>query len=234
MANVELKGLDDVKSMLLALEGEWKTASDTAQTRMAYHIMNAEKLQMVGDLDRPTPFSLNSLRYKAAGKPGLPGAPAVEGAAVYFDTPFGSVAGLEPEEWLGVQSVGGSTAGPRASELFLQAEGLMPAGMVWAPGPAAKIDGYGNVDGNQVREMMAALRLGSFAKPNYIVIGGDGAEVAVLYRDSSGNWSPFLYFIDRQQYADRFDFYGRADLEAELYFVTYLDEEVTAALRRLP
>ena len=54
MSSLQISGIDEVRTMLLALGGEMKSAGDKAQNTMAYQIMGAEKLEMIADLDAPT------------------------------------------------------------------------------------------------------------------------------------------------------------------------------------
>ena len=246
MASVSLNGLEEVQAMLLALGGELKTAGDKAQTRMAYQIREAAVAQMVGDLDRPTPFSLGGglsqagPRYKAAGK--LPtatessaGAPSIEGAAVYFRAPFGGP-GLEPDEYLGVHVIGADsarlTAGPRASEKWLQMLGWMRPDQVWVPDKAVKLDNYGNVSGNTILAMMADIKPAGVAGDNFAPIGKPPDIRGVRARIGDG-WYPFLWFVSRRSYSARYDFYGRADAEVQYGFKQILDDEITYALRKL-
>lgn len=237
MAGVEIRGLAEVQQMLKDLPAYLKEAGDKAQTRMAYQIREGAIAQMVGDLDRPVPWSLKNVLYKAAGKI-KEGAPNVEGAAVYFGPTFGD-AGLEPSEWLGVQMLdvpGGTTAGPRASETTLRNMRILPEGKVWAPDKAAKLDAYGNVDGNTIRAMITDLYRAPDGKgSNFFVLGGllpDGNPRGIFAKTGRA-WLPFLWFIDPVQYKDRFDFYGRADREVELKFKDIFDDEIRYALGRL-
>jgi hypothetical protein len=234
MASVEIRGLEGVRTMLLALGDELKAAGDKAQTTLAYQIMEGEKAQMVADIDRPTPFSLGSLRYKPAGSPGLPGAPLIDGAAVYFETPYGDVPGLEPQEWLGVQVMSGATSGPRSSELDLQGLGFLRPDYVWVPDPIIALDAYGNVSGNVIKSMIDELyRLDENGQgENFFVLGGK-ANPKGIWAKIGGTWLPFLWFVPRAQYSESFDFHGRAERETEYAWAGIYDEAIREALARL-
>jgi hypothetical protein len=227
---LQITGLDEVRAMLAGLAIELKDASDKAQTRLAYTIMLAEKDQMDQDLDRPTPWSKGALRYKAAGKPPIDdSAPLIDGAAVYFVTPFG-IPGLQQEEWLGVQALSGQTAGPKRSELALQALGALARDYVWVPDPAVKLDTYGNVPGTTIQSMLAALKTG--ATGNWALWGPKDKPLGVR-ANIGGDWVPYLWFVPRKTYRARWDFYGRAERETDQHFVSLFNEEVQRALDRL-
>lgn len=243
-ASIELRGLDDVRSLIAALGEEMKSVNKYSQNTMAYQLWLAEKDQMRADIDRPNPFSVGALAYKKFGEPGGPGAPAVEGAAVHFKMPFGTSEGLEEDEYLGVQTLSGKTAGPRASELKLREWGYLPDGYVWVPDPSVRLDRYGNVDGNVIKKMLEQLQIG-YKGSNFRVLytGNPPRPRGVLTRSGtriSGTdqitnevWVPFLWFVSRRDYRAIFDFYGRADREVNARFETIWSEQVQKALQRL-
>jgi hypothetical protein len=228
---IEIKGLNDVRSMLAALGGEMEAVNKYAQNQMAYELWVAEKEQMRTDIDRPNPFSIGALRYKRYGDPGGAGAPAVVGAAVHFAIPFGGSPGLEADEYLGVQQLSGQTAGPRASEVRLRQLGYLPDGYVWVPDPAVSLDRYGNVKGSVVQSMLAELAKGTSGQ-NFFVMGWPGRPRGIFARVGD-NWLPFLWFVSRRDYRAIFDFYGRADTEIESRFESIWGEQVNRALQRL-
>ena len=237
--SIELRGLNPVKELLAGLGGELGKASELAQNKMAYEIAQAEKEQMRTDLDRPTPWTVGSLRYKKVGASPV-GAPKVEGAAVYFETPWGYSDGLGADEWLGVQILGGSTAGPKRSEARLQMLGWMPRDKVWVPAVGTRLDRYGNVPGSLISDMLSNLGANPYgrnADPSavrvrYLLVGEPGREEGV-FQKLGGDWVPFLWFVDRETYRKRFDFYGRADREVRQGFAKILDTYLDKALGRL-
>ena len=241
MAYIDIKGLDSVKSMLAALTGELETASKYAQNSLAAQIREGEQAEMQADLDRPTPWAMGSLRYKQAGATSpSPAAPNVEGAAVFFETNFGYKAGLEAEQYLGVQIEGGVTAGPKRSERILQRAGVISSDVVWVPAREAPLDSYGNVPGSIISDMLSTLGLNPYGRTKdqrYALIGPKGAAVAVIWRPTIGGyagntWLPLLYFVPRAHYDARYDFYGRADKEVAIKWQGIYDKYVKIALEK--
>jgi len=237
MAGVEIKGLDGVKALLAGLSGELKKVGDQAQNQMAYEIYAAEKDQMRADLDRPTPWSVGSVRYKKVGTrvSSWFGAPKIEGAAVGFEDPFGYQSGLEPERYLGVQIVGGVTAGPKRSELQLQQLGVMPKGTVWVPDRRVAVNAYGNIPGQvfvsiywDLKQSLPDHRRGK----NWAVIGPKGKELGIIAK-VGGEWVPYLWFVPRAKYSKRYDFYGRAEREAASRMPSILSDKLDAAVERM-
>lgn len=205
---------------------------------MAYEIAQAEKAHMRQDLDRPTPWTVGSLRYKKVDA-SPSGAPRVKGAAVYFEKPWGAD-GLGAEEWLGVQILGGTSAGPKRSEVRLQSLGWTPKDKVWVPAVGTRLDRYGNVPGSLISDRLSNLGANPYgrtadpsgAKTRYLLIGEPGREEGV-FRKLRGEWQPFLWFVDRERYRARFDFYGHADREVLLRYGGILDYLVDQALHNL-
>lgn len=227
---VTIRGLDNVRALLAGLDDQIDRISQRAQNQMAFELRRAEQEQMRTDLDRPSAWSVRALVYKKAGAIGGPGAPDTPGAAVYFNTPFGAP-GLQETEWLGVQAVAGRTAGPRRSERAFQALGLIRPGVVWVPGPAAKLDASGNLRGSVIKAILADLQKPRGKGRKYAAIGTPPDCRAILAK-GNGQWTPLLYFVPRPSYRKRYDFHGRADREVATRFPVILNEQLDLVLVR--
>lgn len=223
--------------MLLELGPGLIEVNEKAQNRLAYALMQAERDQAKSSLDRPTPYSISSIAYKKVGATSFSvggltvPTPAIPGAGVFVGDLFGR-GGASAEHYLGVQIFGGKTAGPRGSELALQALNMMPSGTVWVPAPGTGLDAYGNVSGTAIRSMLADLRANGRRGENFVVIGQPGDERAV-FTQVAGEWHPFLYFIQPATYTDRYGFYERADAEVAQQFPGIMNEELDRALERI-
>jgi len=245
MSALDISGITEVKAMIAELGGEFQTAGRYAQNAMAYDVMQAEKEQMRTDLDRPTAWSLGALRYKRADGPEKPAPPPgviepkVQGAAVYMIDFFSTESKVDPEAWLGVQIVGGKTAGPRRSENTLRMYGWIPPGKVWVPAVGAPRNASGDVPGSLISDMLTNLGANPYGKKargttetKYVLIGEPGKEEGV-WRLVGGAWQPFLWFVDPADSRPRWDFYGRADREIRLKFQGYLERYLDIALQKL-
>ena len=233
--SIRLDGLESVRAMLAALGGTLNEAQRLSQNRMAYEIYIAEKDQMKTDLDRPTPWSVGSLRYKKAGseETNLGDAPDVPGSAVYMANAFRAGSRVGPDEWLGVQITGGQTAGPRRSEKLMRSIGILPANKVWVPARNVKLNQYGNVNGSVIARMLMDLQLG-FVKTktkNFALYGPKGNPWGVITKIGD-TWYPFLYFMDRRTYRPRFEFFERADREVSSQWQTIWEGYVQKALEK--
>jgi hypothetical protein len=233
---IEIRGLDDVRSMLAALGGEMEAVNKYGQNKMAYELMLAEREQMKTDLDRPNPWSVGSVRYKQYGVSAI-AAPDIKGAAVYMLDQFASGSRVGQDEYLGVQILGGKTAGPRRSEKVLNAARIVPKGKVWVPAAGVSLDRYGNIPGARFSEMLTDFGLNPYAIPSetfarYVPIGPKGNAVGI-FRKLRGKFQPFIWFVDPKTYTSRYDWYGRADREVDARFAAIWDDQVSRALRRL-
>lgn len=231
--DLRMEGVDQVKALLATLKGDLPKVAERAQNAMVYQLMLAEKEQMRADLDRPTPWSVGALRYKKVGKPTAL-EPKTDGAAVYMADAFAVGSRVGPNEWLGVQILGGKTAGPKRSEKLMQSIGILKADHVWVPDRAVKLDQYGNVKGSTMSALITDLGLNPYARTkdkHFCLIGKP--PVGVLARVASGGeslWLPFLWFVPRKTYRARFGFYRRADKEIAAQLPAIINEKLTRVL----
>lgn len=237
MSGFRVTGLNGVKSMLAALNGDMENVSKYSQNKLAYTIWNAEKDEMRADLDRPTPYSLGSIIYKkynesalvVGGGDGFTIGTTIKGAGVFvMSRPRGKQAG--EIDYLGVMILGGKTAGPKRSEVIL--EPWMPRDHVWVPSEWATKDHYGNIPGATFSAMLTALGLGQVnpVKKNWRLIGGREGQRGYrgVAKKVGRRWVPWIWFVPRQTYDRHWDFYIRADQEIddhwESIYAFYLDK----------
>ena len=123
-------------------------AQSLIANRMAQVVKSNELAVMKARFDRPTPFSLNSLKLT----PGRKGKPE---ARVWFKdwAPKGTPA----DKYLRPEAFGGERSQKR-SERALIARGYMTKTQYLVPASAARLDAYGNVSRGQVVQILSALR----------------------------------------------------------------------------
>ena len=225
---ITIRGLDDVRALIAGLGDDLAGVQVAAQNKMAYELMLAERDQMRTDIDRPTPFSVSAVSYKKADATEafsrVWGAPKGEGAAVFMQNAFAQGSRVGPDEYLGVQVVGGQTAGPRRSEKALRMAGVIPEGKVIVPAKGVKLNRYGNLEGGVIARMLMDFGMNPYAQTkdkNFALFGPRGNAKGVLARvldRGESTWLPYLYFVSRRSYRKRFDFYGRGDREVSARF----------------
>lgn len=238
---IEIRGLADVRALLAGLGDDLPEVQRKAQDKMAYELMVAERDQMRKDLDRPTPFSVSAVAYKKTDvSAAVFGGPREGGAAVFMHDAFArqGAGRVGPDQYLGVQVVGGLTAGPRRSEKLLQAAGILPAGKVWVPAKGVKLNRYGNIEGGVIARILMDLGQNPYARTktrNFALFGPKGNPAGILAKVSDGGetaWMPYLLFVDRRTYRKRFDFYGRGDREVAARFKDIWGYYLDKALER--
>ena len=156
--NINMHGLEKAKQELVARfsDRRLRAAMATAATRTVRELAKGWQQQMQQAFDRPTPATLRSVRTTMATSASLQAEVAVKDVA--------SVGGTAPVEWLRPEETGGAR-GLKKFEAALQAQGSMPHGWRAVPGPAAKLDGYGNVSRSQIVQVIA--QLGAKFSPGY-------------------------------------------------------------------
>jgi hypothetical protein len=213
-----------LESTLLAMASDLAgEARDIALTRTAAAARRDVMAKLPGAFDRPTPFTVRSIRYK----------PAHDGQTeVYISDD--AAKGLSPRKYLGPEITGGARDVKR-SERALIARGLMEPDQRLVPGRGATLDRYGNIPGPRMVTILSAL--GAHGEQGYqmnatartkrrkgklgvatratgtpFFIGKskrDGGPGAVYQLISRGIVRPVLWFVRREpDYKPRFDFHG--------------------------
>lgn len=236
MVSVSIDGVESVRSMLAGLGGSLEKARKYAQNDLARAVWAAEKDQMRSDLDRPTPWSVGALRYRKTVS-------ATEGSSVFMSDAFHAGQKVDQDDWLGVQIMGGQTAGPRRSEKKLQNAGILPPGKVWVPAKGVRLNRYGNIDGGIISRILMDLQLGTVKNrdgtshtlttrtKNFALFGPKNNPIGVLAKIGD-SWFPYLFFVDRATYEPKYDFYGRGEREAQEKWKAIYDEQVQKAMEK--
>ena len=232
----------DVKTVLAALAPrQWQFATAVALTRLAQHVKTAERADMSRSLDRPTPYTLNSLYLQRA-------TPTNQEARVWFKefAPKGTPAG----KYLMPQVHGGERPEKRF-ERSLQHAGLLRAGKQLVPASGAARDQYGNVRRSIYTRILSQLHASSDATQNQTITtkrrarrrgaqqyfygnpGGKGRGVwlripggRVLGGRMGSQIVPIFLEAGRHRYRPRFAFFTIAERVAR---ARYQDEFETAA-----
>lgn len=222
-------------------------AMATALTRTALEIREVVKAELPRVLDRPTPYTMNSLFVRPATAQRLQ-------AEVYFkDDRAGS--GTPATKYLLPQVEGGSRRTKRL-EVALQASGALPQGWFVVPGAGAKIDSFGNVSRGQIIQVLSQLRIQLVAGSSrnlpfdarkqitaqrkaggrFFVIkpGAKGAAPGVYQREFfGGNITPVFIFVRKASYRPRLDFDGIAKREAQARLPRQLLQAIEQSAARL-
>ena len=220
--SVTVTGVDDVKAMLADLAVTMPRAAIDATNQTIYQLWGAEKLQMIADIDRPVSYSVNAILYERMNADG-------KGGRVWVRDLFTN-AGATETNYLGVQMHGGVRRRLKASEIALQAFGVMPSGMVWVPDTSVRLDSHGNVPSRPIQSMVDEFRRWRNVRDksrNFHLLPGKG-----VFTKIGGEWVPFLWFVSPRTYRERFDFYGRADREMEYAFANIYAKAVQRELDR--
>jgi len=179
-------------------------AAALALTETARQVKQAEYEAMPKVFDRPTPFTLNSLRVKSATKQDLT-------AAVFFRE-F-AAKGTPANKYLGPEVFSGERQLKR-SEVALAARGLIPKGTYLVPGKKAPLDKYGNLTRATVVRVLSDLQASNDSTQNrnadkkrgrYFVGRPGGAPLGVYLRKESGV-EPILIAVKKPNYPTRLHF----------------------------
>jgi len=127
-------------------------AMAVALTRTAKDVRDEVVAVMSSVLDKPTRYTLRSMKFSSARKDSLTASVFMNGAYLGKNQ-VGS-----PAHVLGHQFAGGARTAKKL-ELILRRNGLISAGEYVVPGAGARIDRYGNMSRGQVVQLMSQMRL---------------------------------------------------------------------------
>lgn len=222
---IEIKGLDEVRSMLKSFsDRRFNAAVATALTRTAVQARDAVYADMSRSLDRPTPYTLRSLFVRGARADRLQAETFFKDNTGGYDTPA--------TKYLLPQVEGGAGRSIKRFERALIAKGSMPSGWHAVPAKGARLDAFGNVSRGQIMQIISQLgtelvsgstrtmstdarkRINAQKRAGgrfYAVLPGQGKQPGIYQREFTGrNVTPVFIFVQSTTYKKRFDFYGVA------------------------
>lgn len=244
--NIEIEGLDELRRTLAGFsDRRFAAVLATTLTRTAAQIRDDWRLQVRGQLDRPTPLTTRSPKLEIATASRLEAVVSID-ASVRDN-------GVPPAEYLKPQEFGGGRA-IKMFERALQAMGSMPSGYRAVPGKYATLDAYGNVRRQQLVQVIA--QLGRDFSPGYArVISAvttrriaaakrHGREyVAVttrrgklnpgIYQRSTKGMLPVFFFVSTTQYRSRLTLIENAERIAGRQLKVQAERAVAESWARL-
>lgn len=223
-------------------------ATMLALNATAWQVKLATEREMPRYLDRPTPWTLRSVRYTKARKDRLQ-------AEIWFD-PWGNKRAVTAEKFLGPQIFGG-TRSAKGFERKLRQAGILPEGMFVVPGAGAPLDRYGNVPGSFLVKILSQLgaaegvagflanqtptskrrRIARNRRRVDYFVGGQGRAAhlppGIYSRTYFGFGTairPVLMFVGRATYRQRFPFFEIGRAVAAREFPREFDAALSRAL----
>ncbi len=235
----------DVRASIRAAGKQGEFAAMVAINKTAKLIKEDLRKEMQRVFDRPTNFTLNSLRTKPATR-------SVLSAYVWLKDEAGK--GTPADKYLAPQIFGGRRD-VKKMERALQSAGLMPYRWFAVPAAGAQMDNYGNVKRSQVVQILSQLKVqyagGYTSKRSSNTaskrsVRRQGVEYFALPKQV-GKLKPGIYlrrqfahgsaikpvflFVQSIRYQPRFDFFGVGDRTAAENFPRIFDQELEKALR---
>jgi hypothetical protein len=241
MIKLDIK-TDNLKEIQSQLEGidkrHWPKILSGATTETAFYVRNKLRKEMPSHIDRPKPYTLNSIFVDK----GRPREKDVE-ATVLWKNSMGNSGGkyLKP-------LVEGGDRHAKGFEKLMIAKGFMKAGMKAVPSDDAPKDAFGNVPGSFIVKVLSWLRVLRDPLQNRAI--GDKAKKITaktmeffVVTDQKGALSPGIYqrkrfasfsavrrifaFVRTTSYKKSFPFYDIGRKAAAEKFPEKLDEALT-------
>ena len=221
--------VDDVGFIksLASTSKQIRAATMTGLTRTAIGVRSDEQAEMRRVFDRPTNYSLNAFQVMPATRTELNARIEQRG--------FGG--GGRPREWFNPQVYGGQRNTKAFERKLAAVLGLPSASTYFMPGPAARLDRYGNISGGQLQQVLSDLGAqtdraqnasASSRKRNkrarHVVIGRRGGRRFFIGTRQGSKLSVVLTITDQApSYSKRFDFFGVAERGSRKRFPVEFD-----------
>lgn len=196
----------------------------TTLNRTAAAVLADEQAEMKRVLDRPTPYTLNSMRIEYARRNSLT-------ARVLFKDGLGNK-NRSPERWIGRQ-VSGGPRGMKAAEGRISREVIGGQQLYLVPTRYAPLDAYGNVSRAVIVKILSSIQALGDASANrrrrsrgrrrdeeYFAIYSNrpGLKPGIYRRMrtafGAGVIPIFTFAKNAPKYSSRYDFYGTAERSA--------------------
>jgi hypothetical protein len=227
-----------------------------ALTKTAQDVYAAEVAEMERVFDRPTPFTLKSVRYSKATPQNLE-------ASVWLNDES-SGGGHAAAEYLVPQIEGGERVEKR-SEYILRTSGILPVGMSIVPGARARLDAYGNISTGLMQQVLSALRVSETlsghtsdrpsrratgfkaldrrrarqrAKQGEFFVAHRGTPhgrhlAPGIYRRLKGSIQPVIMFVRKPRYSDVLDFNRIGEETTNDRFQVHVREQIEITKQRV-
>lgn len=239
-------GLDDSLAALAALgSGLGARALADALNHTANQAMPVLRAEMSSVFDRPTPWTLNSVRI-------LHATPASLEAALWVKDESGGKNPFSAEDYLMPQVEGGERF-QRRSEGYLRESGILPAGRFVVPAAGARLDSYGNIQKGHMMQILSGLKAMKLSGSDnaatdskrslrkghalaFFVMKRGKTPIGIAERRGK-NVIMVLAFVRQPQYRERFKFHDvvRRVAEDDAQLETNIDKAIADALNgRLP
>lgn len=142
--------VDQIRKAFAHLEPAnfWKRVA-IALNKTAAQARSEVSVEIPRVFDRPTPYTMSATRIIGANTQNQRAEVTLKNA--------NPGASISQHKYLGAEIAGGTRRDKR-SELRLRAAGLLPNGWQTAPGPAAKLDVYGNLNRSDVMQILSYLQ----------------------------------------------------------------------------
>ena len=224
MIRVQQQGLLDGLAELTDLErNQIPFATVLALTETAKLVKAELESEMRQVFDRPTPYTMDSLRLIPATKQRL------EARVWIKDEADGAAPATR---WLTPEVYGGPRNNKR-SEALLKARGILPEGKFVVPGKGMKLDSYGNVGRGQMQKILSGLgaqgdryqnstdsRRSAGNRTRYFVMrrGHEAIGIAERTGRRRDQVQIVLAFVSKPGYAEALDFFiiGQRVADAQL------------------
>jgi hypothetical protein len=248
MTDIAVKGLDQLRATLTEFsDRRFAAAIATAMSRTAVQVRDKMRQEMVRTLDRPTPYTLNSLYTVPATADKLE-------AKVRFKDDRASSGGT-PAAYFVAPNIYGGRRRQKTFEVFMRKAGMLPDGYLVVPGPGATLDNYGNMNRSQLSQILAQLAKDGMAGPRgskdakrmsaatrkaggrYFVIPPGGKAAAGVYQrgyyEAGGGVTPVLFFVKSANYRKRFAFFEQGTAAAAAAINSEIERAVGEHIQRI-
>ncbi|MCV2365544.1 hypothetical protein LNV23_19010 [Paucibacter sp. DJ1R-11] len=201
MIRIELQGDASFLAAMAQSEKQARFALSVALNQTAKAVIVDQRKEMQDVFDRPTPWTLNSLRqYGVAKRDKLE-------TEVDWRANFGK--GIQPDQYMMAQVTGGARRMKRY-EVALRSVGALPDDHYTVPGEGAKLDAYGNISAGQIIQILSYFK--AFPEMGYKSNATEKTKARLARDNKRTGARGFVYFVGRPGDRGQLGLYKRTQL----------------------
>jgi len=184
MIKISIIGADVFQAAMEQSPKQARYALAVTLNKLPKLVIEDQRKEMRDVFDRPTPWTLNSLRqWGRATRDKLE-------TTVDFRANFGK--GIQPEQYMRAEISGGERRLKRY-EAALRAVGALPDDYLTVPGEGANIDAFGNISAGQVVQLLSYFK--AFPEAGYKANATDKTKARLARDNKRTGARGFTYFV---------------------------------------
>lgn len=219
--DIKIIGIKELSEKLKGMEKTIQLATNRAIKDTAFEARTEVQAEMRKVFDRPTPWAIDTVRVDASKKEGMDRSRRNDVVIGLTSTRNNTASKWKSPEFAKPQVEGGER-GIKRIERILRSAGILPSGMSVAPAKEAWLDQYGNLNGQEINQIIRSVggwgdrsqimgfkkgHLRTAKQNRYFVQYKQGRPYGIFEVLGKGNIRAVIIFIKKPYYKRLLNFY---------------------------